>query len=139
MLSERSLTDARKDFSRVFNEVYNAFRPMVITRNKSEKLLLMRTDIIKELFSCYSLKPEVIEETDGSTTLSLDALDVYVNSETLDSAREQLIEDLMFYAQDYVQRSQLFLHAPNRRSHFPYVLRILLCDNKEELKKLLEV
>lgn len=139
MLLELSLTDARKDFSRVFNEVYNAFRPTLITRNKSEELLLMRRDLMKELLSCYSLKPDVIKETDGSITLSLDALDIYVNDASLDSAREQLVEDLKFYAQDYLQRSQLFLHAPNRRGHFPYVLRILLCDTIEELKELLEV
>ena len=75
------------------------------------------------LLSCFSLKPEVITEDDNSVTLSLDQLEIYVNGNTLEEAIKTLIDDLKFYAQDYIQRSQLFLHAPNRRSHFPYVLR----------------
>jgi len=36
-----------------------------------------------------------------------------------------------------MDRSQLFLQAPNRKSHFPYVLKVLLCDNDEEILALL--
>jgi hypothetical protein len=139
MLSELNLTDARKGFSSLFDEVFNTFKPTVIKRKKTEEILLLRVDLQKMLLSHFSLRPEIITEDDNSATLTLDQLDIYVNGTTLDKAINELIEDLKFYSQDYIQRSQLFLHAPNRRSHFPYVLRIMLCETNEEIRNLLEI
>lgn len=139
MLTEVNFTEARNDFSSLYDQVFNAFKPAIINRKKTEQVLLLRADLQKMLLSCFSLKPEVITEDDNSVTLSLDQLEIYVNGNTLEEAIKTLIDDLKFYAQDYIQRSQLFLHAPNRRSHFPYVLRILLCNNDEEIRSLLEL
>ena len=139
MLTEVNFTEARNDFSSLYDQVFNAFKPAIINRKKTEQVLILRADLQKMLLSCFSLKPEVITEDDNSVTLSLDQLEIYVNGNTLEEAIKILIDDLKFYAQDYIQRSQLFLHAPNRRSHFPYVLRILLCNNDEEIRSLLEL
>ena len=43
---------------------------------------------------------------------------------------------MKIYAEDYKDRIQLFLHAPNRRGHFPCILRIWLCDSDEEIRSL---
>lgn len=139
MLAEHNITNARKDFSSLYDEVFNGFKPAIIKRKKVEEVLLLRVDLQKMLLSHFSLKPEVITENDNSITLSLDQLEIYVNSSTMEEAVKELVEDLKLYAQDYIRRSQLFLHAPNRRSHFPYVLRISLCDNDEEICNLLEL
>lgn len=139
MLTEVNFTEARNDFSSLYDQVFNAFKPAIINRKKTEQVLILRADLQKMLLSCFSLKPEVITEDDNSVTLSLDQLEIYVNGNTLEEAIKTLIDDLKLYAQDYIQRSQLFLHAPNRRSHFPYVLRILLCNNDEEIRSLLEL
>jgi antitoxin YefM len=139
MLTEVNFTEARNNFSSLYDQVFNTFKPAIINRKKTEQVLLLRADLQKMLLSCFSLNPEVITEDDNSVTLSLDQLEIYVNGNTLEEAIKILINDLKFYAQDYIQRSQLFLHAPNRRSHFPYVLRILLCNNDEEIRSLLEL
>lgn len=139
MLSELNLTDARKGFSSLYDEVFNTFKPAIIKRKKSEEVLVLRVDLQKMLLSHFSLKPEVVSEDDNSITLALDQLEIYVNDANLEEAIKELITDLKFYAQDYIQRSQLFLHAPNRRGHFPYVLRVLLCENDEEIRNLLEL
>jgi len=138
MLSELNLTDARKGFSSLYDDVFNTFKPTVVKRKKTEEVLLLRVDLQKMLLSHFSLKPEIIYEDDKSVTLALDTLDIFVNNTTLDKAVNELIQDLKLYSQDYIERSQLFLHAPNRRSHFPYVLRIMLCENDEEIRSLLE-
>lgn len=139
MLAELNITDARKEFSSLYDQVYNAFKPTIIKRKQSEEVLVLRVDLQKMLLSNYSLKPEIISEDDGSVTLALDELELYTNSPTLEDAINELVNDLKYYASDYLQRSQLFLNAPNRRSHFPYILRILLCDSDEELRELLEL
>lgn len=138
MLSELNLTDARKNFSSLYDQVSIAFRPTIIKRKKHEQVLVLRVDLQKMLLSHFSLKPEIIAEDDGSVTLSLDQLEIYVNSFSLEEAIDALVCDLKFYAQDYIERSQLFLHAPNRQSHFPYLLRVLLCNDDEEVRNLLE-
>lgn len=139
MLAELNITDARKKFSSLYDQVFNAFKPAIIKRKQTEEVLVLRVDLQKMLLSNYSLKPAIITEDDGSVTLALDVLELYVNSNTLGEAVDELVSDLKFYASDYLQRSQLFLNAPNRKSHFPYILRVLLCDSDEELSELLEL
>ena len=139
MLAELNFTNARKNLSTVYDEAYNDLKPIIIRRNLKEQVMLLRTDLQKLLLSNFSLKPEVLPEEDGSITLALDQVDIYINAASLDQAKKEMAEELSLYAHDYMERSQLFLNAPNRRSHFPYVLRILLCDNVEEVGQLLEL
>lgn len=139
LLSELNLTDARKEFSSLYDQVFNSFKPTIIKRKKSEEVLVLRVDQQKMLLVNYSLKPDIIKEDDGSITLALDNLELYSNGSSLEDAINELIEELKVYASDYLQRSQLFLHAPNRKSHFPYILRVLLCDSDKEIRDLLEL
>ncbi len=139
MLSELNLTEARKEFSSLYNQVFNSFKPTIIKRKKTEEVLLLHVDQQKMLLANYSLEPEIIKEDDGSITLALDNLEIYSNGSSLEDAIDELVEDLKVYASDYLQRSQLFLNAPNRKSHFPYILRVLLCDSDKDIRDLLEL
>lgn len=137
MLSELQFTEARNQFSTLYDSVYNSFNPTIINRKQTEQVALLRVDLLKMLLADYKLNPEIIKENDGSITLALDSLEMYANSSTLDLAACDLVKDLKLYAQDYMDRSQLFLQASNRKSHFSYVLKVLLCDNDEEIRALL--
>ncbi len=139
MLSELQFTEARNQFSALYDSVFNTFSPAIVKRKQTEQVAMLRVDLLKMVLADYSLKPEIINEEDGSITLALDSLELYSNNDTLDLATNDLIEDLKIYAQDYMQRSQLFLNAPNRRSHFPYILRVLLCDNDQEIRELISL
>jgi antitoxin YefM len=137
MLSELQFTEARNQFSTLYDSVFNSFNPAIVKRKQTEQVAMLRVDLLKMVLEDYKLNPEVLQEDDGSITLALDSLDIYANNSTLDLAIKDLIEELKIYAQDYLDRSQLFFHAPNRKPHFPYILRILLCDNDEEIRTLL--
>ena len=139
MLSELQFTEARNQFSTLYDSVFNSFNPAIVKRKQTEQVAMLRVDLLKMVLEDYKLNPEVIQEDDGSITLALDSLELYSNNSTLDLATKDLIEDLKIYAQDYLDRSQLFFHSPNRKPHFPYVLKILLCDNDEEIRKLLSI
>jgi len=138
LLQELTITDARKQLSNIFDSAYNAYKPLMVKRKQTEKVLIMRKDLQQMILSEFKLKPEVIVEEDSSVTLALDTLEIYVNAENKEKAYQDLIKELKIYAQDYIQRSQLFLNAPNRSNHFPYVLRILLCENDKELRQIIE-
>lgn len=137
MLSELQFTEARNQFSTLYDSVFNSFNPTIVKRKQTEQVALLRVDLLKMILVDYKLNPEIIKEDDGSITLALDSLEIYANNLTLDIAANDLIEDLKVYAQDYMDRSQLFLQAPNRKSHFPYVLKVLLCENDKEILALL--
>lgn len=139
MLSELKFTDARNNLTSLYNKVYNDGQPVIVKRRQTEEVLLLRTDLQKLLLDKYVFKPEVLHEDDGSVTLALDNLELYANGKTIEEAAQALVQDLKLYACDYIQRSQLFLNAPNRRSHFPYVLRVLLCNSDEEIRRLLQL
>lgn len=138
MLSEIQFTEARNQFSAIYDTVFNTFNPTIIKRKQTEEIALLRVDLLKMVLSKFTFNPEILPEEDGSFTLALDQLELYTNSNSLDNATLDLIQDLKTYAQDYSARPQLFLQAPNRKSHFPYVLRVLLCENDEEIRRLLE-
>lgn len=139
MLEGLPFTQARRGFAALYNDVYNKHRPRIIKRKRAEEVLVMRADLQKLLLADYSLKAKVLHEKDGSITIALDQLAMYANSETKEKAVKELIEDVELYAGDYIDRSELFLNTPNRRSHFPYIMRILLCENEAEIRGLLEV
>ncbi|MFZ3132233.1 MAG: exoribonuclease R [Desulfosporosinus sp.] len=137
MLSELQFTEARNQFSTLYDSVFNSFNPTIIKRKQTEQVALLRVDLLKMVLEDYKLNTGIIQEDDGSITLTLDSLEMYANNSTLDLASSDLVEDLKLYAQDYMDRSQLFLQAPNRKSHFPYVLKVMLCDNDKEIRSLL--
>ncbi|HHW02499.1 MAG TPA: exoribonuclease R [Thermoanaerobacterales bacterium] len=139
MLNEYGFTEARNDFSRVFNMVFNEREPAVIRRNRDQEVLMLRKDLLKDMLSAYVLDVDLLPENDCSFTVSIDILELAANGSTQEEALNELIQDLKIYAQDYMERSQLFLNAPNRKHHLPYLLRILLCDSDEEIKSLLKV
>jgi antitoxin YefM len=139
MLQEIQFTEARNQLSTIYDTVFNAFNPAIIKRKQSEEIALIRVDLLKTLLAKFTFQPEVIPEEDGSVTLALDQLELYANNATLETAVQDLIQDLKIYAEDYIERPQLFLQAPNRKGHFPYILRILLCENDEDLCSLLEL
>ena len=138
MLSEIQFTEARNQFSALYDTVFNTYSPTIIKRKQTEEVALLRVDLLKMVLAKSTMTPEVLHEENGSVTLALDQLELYSNNDSLETATLELIQDLKIYAQDYLQRPQLFLQAPNRKSHFPYVLRILLCENDEEIRGLLE-
>lgn len=139
MLQEHRFSEARRQFSALYDSIYNALKPVVIRRGRQEEVLLLRKDMLKSLLEKFSLKAVAFEEEDGSVTLALDELDIAVNAPSLEEAVNELVQELKLYAQDYLDRAQLFLNTPNRRHHLPYILRVALCNSDEEVKGLVEV
>jgi hypothetical protein len=138
MLTELQFTDARRSLTDLLDGVWHRSLPAIIKRRQREEVLLVRRDLQQDILRTYPFKLEVLHEDDGSITLVLDKLELVVNAPTLDQAVKELVREITLYAEDYRDRIQLFLNAPNRRNHFPYVLRVWLCDNDEEIQALLE-
>jgi len=139
MLTEIKFTNARKTFTDIYDNVWHRYLPVIINRHQNEEVLLLRRELQQDILKAYHLKPEILPEKDGSVTVALNEIDIAVNATSLDGTLDELVKEMKIYAQDYLDRLQLFLNAPNRKTHFPYVMRILLCDSDQEIKSLLEL
>ncbi|HBT47976.1 MAG TPA: hypothetical protein DEA73_08925 [Peptococcaceae bacterium] len=45
MLQEHQFSEARRQFSALYDSIYNALKPVVIRRGRQEEALLLRKDI----------------------------------------------------------------------------------------------
>ena len=135
MIEKQNFSTARSNFKAVFDIVAVSQRPLIVNRYQDEIFMISR-QLQKDLLGCYTVQAEVLPETDGSITIAVDTLELAVNAATKEAAEAELLSELKIYAEDYMNRINLFLQAPNRRGHFPYVLRVLMATNDEDLRQM---
>jgi hypothetical protein len=111
----------------------------LIRRKGREEALLLRREHLEALLEPFVVRAQVLLEDDGTTTIAVDELEWAVNAPTREEAARELVADLRRYATDYLSRAPIFLRAPNRRAHFPYVLRILLAATDDQVRQMLSL
>lgn len=131
MLSVNS-SDVRKDWSSVVDSAIRR-KPVFIKRTR-DRLMLCSTETVSQLVSDVKISATQFTESDGSVTLSADALDIVSHGEDLASAKSALVKDIMEYAEEYYGEYELYSRAPNRKNHLPYVIKALAAKSPEELE-----
>lgn len=116
-----------------FNSVIRE-RPAIVTRH-SDVILAFSESQFKEFVKHLKLTLNVDHE-DRVYAVDIPELDLVAWGEDLEEVKDDLAEQVIEYAKEYMDRFNLFFNAPNRRPHLPYVFRVLLCENKEEVKEL---
>ena len=71
------------------------------------------------------------EEEDGSFTGTLEELDLIENAPSKKECLFSLLEAMKEYAQDFYNEFSLWSSAPNRKSHIPYILKILSSSDSQ--------
>ena len=137
-LEQISFTKARANLSEVFDGVIHQIRPVVISR-KREKAVLLESRTLSRLLDTYPIEGELYRDDDGSFVVSLTTFDIIESGPTEAAAIQSVIDELRVYSQDYMARLPIFLNAPNRKGHYPFVLRILLAGNDQEIKDMLKL
>jgi hypothetical protein len=128
-------TDIRKNFSAAIDTAVRE-KPVAFKRNR-DNLMLFSNDQILSLLNDYSFKPVFISEEDGSFTATLEGFDLVINAADREEAITKLAEELVEYAVEYYDQFQLYFNANNRKQHFPYILRVLLAEDLDEVKALI--
>ena len=100
---EMKFTDVRNNFRSVIDRVQNLSPVVVKPRKNSETYtFLLSKEWVKQLLQEVKIKVNMYPEEDGSITLGIDELELYANGDTKEKAFEELTEDLIQYAQDYM-------------------------------------
>ena len=125
--------DVRKDWGSFIDDVVRT-KPIVVKRSR-DYFMGISISMVEELLKNIKFNYEKYKEDDNSYTLALKDIDIVVNAETLDKALNLLISDLKEYSLEYYNDLNYWHSAPNRKAHFPLVLKTLVCNSDDKLKR----
>ncbi len=126
-----SATDARKDWSTTIDTAVRK-RPVFIRRTR-DSLVMLSTDMLKNLLEPVELHVSVYQEEDGSYTCVQEELDLAENAPDRESCLQALLGSIREYAKDFYEDFAFWAKAPNRFSHIPIILKVLSSSDEELL------
>lgn len=129
-------TDVRHHWSE-FNDDVVRRGPRFVRRNR-DYWAALSSEQLKVGFGDYTFEAEVYQEDDGTFTVTLQGFDLVENGETKDETLDLMVDELIEYAREFSENFQKYIHAPNRRNHFPYIMNVLAQDDIESVKGLIQ-
>ncbi len=129
-------TDARKEWGTFIDNVVR-FKPSVIKRNR-DFLAAISLEQLDLLLTPYRFTLEYELETNGSLSGSLKELDLVANAFTLEELETKIVGELIDYAQEYMNEFDKYYNAPNRKHHFPYVIRVVIQNNNDKIRSFID-
>ncbi len=84
------------------------------------------------MISGYEFNPEAFFEPEA-VSIWLPELGLYGRGPTFEEAQEDLLAEIRDYVDEYLAETQLYLRAPNRAEHFPFIMRALVADAEDRL------
>lgn len=133
LLNSVKFTEARSNFSPLFDEAVRDDQPVVIVRGNREYGMLVSRDAVLRLLAPFRLHVDVLPEDEGGFTLWLRELNIGGTAPTLDGARDDLLSAVCDYVRDYRQQFAFYRHLPDMAAQEPYVLRLSLAQSEAEL------
>ena len=125
----KSASDVRKEWSSTIDTVMRE-RPAFIQRTR-DRLILLDVATLRLAFESLTFDLLVYEEKDGSVTCAEEHLDLVENAASSEECIRRMIAALRDYANDFYREFALWSKAPNRKSHIPYVLKVLASTDEE--------
>lgn len=138
VIPELKAEDVQSNWESIMDQVQKLY-PIIIERKKQNesRTFLLNEKLVQQLLQSYSFTIVAFPEEDSSITVCVDELELYANGKNKETAVENLIEDILEYAIDFFGHPERYLKAPNRRHHFPYLLKVLMCKNSDQIKQML--
>ena len=130
-------SEVRQHFSEFIDGVVRD-RPGFVIRNR-DAIAALNLEHIEVLLSTIEFHVQFHKDENGDIIGTLEEVDDLVVCESSkDEALQSLANDLIEYAEEYLTTSfKLYFNAPNRRNHFPYVLKVATQPTAEHVTRLL--
>lgn len=128
-------SNVRKDFSHFIDTVVRE-KPLTIKRNR-DFIISFSLEHLKNLLTDYRFHVTYFKEEDGTITGSLNEIDIVVNGDNHTDIQRLLAEELLGYAEEYNNEFSFYYHSLNRKSHFPYILQVLIQNDLDDVIQLL--
>ena len=134
MFVKEQASQVRKEWSAFIDRVLHE-KPAMIKRNR-DQIAALSLDHLKTLLSSVKFTVSYLHEEDASWTAILSNFDLVVNAKTKKEALEDLAQDLIEYANEYMDEFDQYYRSTNRKQHFPYVVKVLI---QKDLKAVMEL
>lgn len=122
-----SSSEARKRWADVFSQAVAEGAPVAIERGGDERGLLIGFEELRMLLDRYPFTTETYFEGE-TVTLWLVELQLLGRGDSFDEAHADLTDEVRAYVDEYLADARVYLRAPNRRAHFPWILRAYVAD-----------
>lgn len=133
-----TVTEARKDISRVIESVIHSKPAITVTRNRRDAVVMVEMQRFRHLLRPYRFTLDY-EEVEGRFYGHVKEIpDIIAEGDTAEDLKTNVAQYLKEYAEGYAEDFQLFYNAPNRKHHYPYVLAVLACDSIDEVRTLID-
>ncbi|MTI94348.1 MAG: hypothetical protein FH749_02515 [Firmicutes bacterium] len=137
MDSAINATEVRKNWSSFLDEVIRK-RPKIVKRNR-DYVLAMSIEHLQDLVQeCRFIAHLEQDSATGHWIATLQGFDLIAYSENKEDALLQIANELMEYAHEYINEFELWHNAPNRKQHFPYLVKVMLQDNAHQVRNLIQ-
>jgi Antitoxin of toxin-antitoxin, RelE / RelB, TA system len=127
-----AVSDVRGRWAEVFRQAVIDRHPVAIERGRSERAFLIGLDELERLLAGYAFHPEAFFEPEA-VSLWLPELDLYGRAAAFEEAQDDLLAEVRDYVDEYLSEAQLYLRAPNRAKHFPFVMKAFVADAEDRL------
>ena len=135
-MMEMNATQVRREWSTVVDSVIRE-KPAFIKRTR-DRMLLSDIHIIEGLLEQYTFNAELILEENGTTTISLDEIDLIENGDNEQEAILKMAYGILDYSIEYYQEFGLWYSATNRKHHLPYVFKALILNDINKIGDLIK-
>src|SRR5574344_159070 len=125
----KSATEVRKEWSETIDTAVRK-KPVFIKRTH-DNMVLLNMPLLQSMLDPLSINVTLYHEEDGSITGSVDALDIAENAKDKSTCISEIITALRDYADDFYNEFELWSAAPNRKSHIPYICKILSSSDEQ--------
>lgn len=132
LLDEVSVTEARQ-MRQHYDNVVHGKRPFIITRYHDPGAVVMSREDLARTLERYRFTVDLLPEDDGAFTLWILELGVGESGPTIKEARHALVGAVRAYVQQYWDRYAAWQHIPDKSAQWPYILRLSLAQNDQEL------
>lgn len=124
------------DFSAVMDmAVYE--KPQLISHTK-DQLVLMGAEMLNTILQSSIVHVAIEPGDDGAQLYQLEEIpDIFTESANQEEALDGLARDLLEYAKTYYEDFELYVHAPNRLRHLPYVMRALALGTPQKTREMI--
>ena len=124
----QNASEIRKNWSITIDSVVHN-RPAFINRTH-DYVTMMSSGMVADLLRDYKYHVTLENEPDGSVTGYVAELELVENAPTKNACLSNIIEAMKDYALDYYQEFNYWSKAPNRASHLPYIIKLLISDDQ---------
>lgn len=122
-----SASAVRSRWSEVLRATVIDKMPVAIERGGVDRAVLMGANELDLLLRDWEFHPAVHFE-EAVVSIWLPELALYGRGSSFEEAHDDLVHEVRDYVDEYVGDAPLYLRAPNRADHFPYVMRALVAD-----------